>query len=160
MLIQIDVDELRSIALLSADAAAKMEESNNIINTVISKHDWKCPERTRIDETLENLKDNSSKLNSVFEDFSSNVIRMANNFTTYINNQIRDDVEYQDDIAGIISGFSGNVAVSSVSGGNNISSVTTSMESVSMNEANLSSLHGASHGISIMDFSLFSEENT
>ena len=93
MLIQINTDELRRIALLSNDAAIKMNDSNTVISTVISKHDWKCPERVSIDEALETLKANSAVLNTVFEDFSTKIIELANSFTESINNQIRDDIE-------------------------------------------------------------------
>ena len=106
MIIRINVDELRRIAILSGDAATKMNDSNTVISTVISKHDWKCPERVTIDETLETIKANSVVLNDAFEEFSNKVVELANNYTEYINDRIRDDAELEQDIAEIISGLS------------------------------------------------------
>ena len=139
MVTQINVDELRRIAVLSTDAAAKMEDSNNVISTVVSKHDWKCPERVAIDDSLELVKGNSAVLNNTFEDFSAKIVQLANDFTDYINNQIRDDAECDDDIASIISDLTCGGYTSTVSGGNNICSVTSALKSCSIDETNIAS---------------------
>ncbi|MBP5418074.1 MAG: hypothetical protein J6Y58_11195 [Clostridiales bacterium] len=153
MIVQINVDELRRIALLSTDAAVKMSESNTVISSVISKHDWKCPERVTIDDTLEAVKSNSVVLNTAFEDFSSKVYELANNCTEYINNQIRDDAECAAELSSIISNLSFKGVTSTVSGGTNTNGVTAALKSSSMNEANIASLQGASQKISVMEFS-------
>ena len=158
MLIQINTDELRRIALLSNDAAIKMNDSNTVISTVISKHDWKCPERVSIDEALETLKANSAVLNTVFEDFSTKIIELANSFTESINNQIRDDIECGEEIAEIINMLSFGGTTARVSGGMNTSGLTNALKTSAMNESNIVSLQGASSRINIMDFSLFRNE--
>ena len=158
MLVQINIDELRKIALLSKDAAERMEQSNSVINSVISRHDWKCPERASIDETLELIKGNSVVLNNTFEAFSEKIIQLANGLTDDINEQIRDDAEYDDGIANLISKLTCGGVTSTVSGGSNIGEVTTALKSSSMDESNISSLCGSSHGINIMDFSVISSD--
>ena len=154
MYIQIDVNELRRIAILSRDAATKMSNSNTVISTVISKHDWKCPERVSVDESLEVIKANSAVLNSTFEDFSTKVTELANNYTEYINNQIRDEAEIDQDIAGLISELSFGGVKTTASGGNNTAGLTSALKTSSLNESNIASLHGANNRINIMDFSL------
>ncbi|MBR4009831.1 MAG: hypothetical protein K6E26_05785 [Clostridiales bacterium] len=159
MIIRINVDELRRIAILSGDAATKMNDSNTVISTVISKHDWKCPERVTIDETLETIKANSVVLNDAFEEFSNKVVELANNYTEYINDRIRDDAELEQDIAEIISGLSFGGVTSRVSGGVYTTGLTTAMTKSSMNEANIVSLQGASSKINIADFSMIRDGN-
>lgn len=156
MLIQVSVEDLRSIAVLSSEAAEKMDSSNTVINTVVSKHDWKCPERVSIDESLESLKANSVVLNNTFHTLSEKLIEMANDFTSYINQQIREDTVYSDDIANVIANLLGE-GVTTVFSGENIGGVISSLESTSMDASSIASLHGADHGINIMDFSLYTE---
>lgn len=158
MLVQINIDELRRIALLSKEAAEKMEQSNSVISTVISTHDWKCPERAKIDETLEVIKGNSVVLNNTFEAFSEKVIQLANDLTDDINDQIRDNAEFDEGIANLISKLTCRGVTSTVSGGSNFGAVTTALKTSSMDESNIASLCGASHGINIMDFSVISSD--
>ena len=158
MLVQINIDELRKIALLSADAAEKMEQSNSVISTVISKHDWKCPERVSIDETLELIKGNSSVLCNTFESFADKITQLANDLTDDINDQIRDDAEFDDSVATLISKLTCGGVTTTVSGGRNISKVTTALKDASMDESNITSLCGASHGINIMDISVIGSD--
>ena len=154
MLINVRIDDLRTIAVLSSDAAGKMEAFNGVISTVISRHDWKCPERVRIDESLESLKGNAVVLNNTFQSFSTKLFEMANDFTSYINLQTRDDIVFSDEMANIIFSMLGE-GVTTVSAGKNIIGAISSLESSSMDVSNIASLHGANHGINIMDFSLY-----
>ena len=159
MEIQVNVNELRTIALLSSEAAERMDTSNKIISTVESKHDWKCPERDRIDNSLETIKRNAVILNNAFSDFSKYVFEMANMVTEMINNKVRDEAGYEDDVVSIICGLMGKRAASIVSGGSNVNSVVSSIEASSLNESNIASLHGSSHGINVIDFSLLRDSN-
>ena len=158
MKIVLNVDELRSIAPLAMRAAEKMNETNSILSGVVSNHDWKCPERTAVDESLERIKDNSRVLNDAFVDYSNNIIEIANDYTDYINEQKRFDAKYSDDLSNLLTEISSWGIKSTVSTGSNISGVVSDMEAVSMHTSNISSLHGASHGISLVDFSLFIEK--
>jgi len=155
--IVIDIDELRTIANLAVSASEKMNESNAIIGTVISKHDWKCPERVPLDETLEKIKGNTVILDESFTSFSTEIVNIANGFTDYVNDQIREDTEYVDDVAGLLSRYSSEGIVTEVSSGNNIGAALTDLQSTSMDASNIASLSGADHGINIVDFSLFME---
>ena len=157
MLIKLDVEELRSIAPLSVSAAEKMEESNAVISSIISSHDWKCPERAAIDESLEKIKRNSGVLNDAFIDFSNSIINIANGFTDYINEQKRFDITYSDDVANLLILLGSSNGVSNVSLGSNVGGIVSAMETSSMHTSNIASLHGASHEINIVDFSLFAE---
>ena len=157
MKININVDELRSIAPLAISAAEKMNETNTIISGIISKHDWKCPERVSVDESLERIKDNSKILNDAFIDFSNNIVEIANDCTDYINDQKRFEAEYSDDISSLLSEMSSWGTNSTVSTGSHISGLVSDMEAVTMHTSNIASLHGVSHNISIVDFSLFTE---
>lgn len=156
MLIKLDVDELRSIAPLAVSAAEKMEESNAVITSIVSSHDWKCPERASIDESLERIKSNSVVLNNAFVDFSNNIISIANGFTDYINEQKRFDVTYSEDVANLLL-ILGSSGTSTVSAGNNVGGIVSAMEMNSMHTSNIASLHSASREINIVDFSLFTE---
>lgn len=158
MQIQINVDDLRKMALLSNEAAEKMVQSNNVVSTVVSNHDWKCPERASIDESLELIKKNSLVLDNFCKEFSANVTKWANNYSDSINSQIREDAECEDDIASIISQLTFGGVTSTVSGGKYIRGVTAALKTNSMNESNIVSLCGVSHGINIMDFSTVSIE--
>lgn len=158
MIVNVNVDELRSLALLAVDSANKMKETDSVISKIVSKHDWKCPERVKIDETLEGIKSNSIVLNNTFESFSSKLVEMANMFTDFINDEIRDDAAYDDDIACAITNLMGGRAVTTINCGNNIGTLSSELEATSMNASNISSLYSSTHGINIMDFSLFNEE--
>lgn len=158
MQILLDIDELRKIATLSVSASEKMEEANSIISTVVSKHDWKCPERAPIDEALEKIKSNTVVLNNSFSGFSTEILDIANGFTDYVNDQIRVDTEYSDGIACLLSKYCSDETVTEVSSGVNFGSAVSTLEFQSMDASNMASLKGAAHGINIVDFSLFTEE--
>lgn len=156
MQIIINVDELRSIAPLAVRAAEKMNEANTVISSVISTHNWKCPERAVVDESLETIKDNSKLLNDTFIDFSNRITEIANEYTDYINEQKRFDIEYHDDIASLMSKIGALNCKTTVSSGSHVAGMVSDLEMTSMHSSNISSLHGASHGINIVDFTLFS----
>ena len=158
MQIILDIDELRTIASLSVSASEKMEEANSIISTVVSKHDWKCPERAPIDEALEKIKNNTVVLNNSFSGFSTEILDIANGFTDYVNDQIRVDTEYSDSIACLLSEYCSEHIVTEKSSGVNFGNAVSALESNSMDASNMASLQGAGHGINIVDFSLFTEE--
>lgn len=153
--ILIDVDELRTISTLSVESAQKMDEANTVINTVVSEHDWKCPERVKIDETLETIKSNVVELSEAFNVFATDINEAANAFTEFINSQIQMNTAYMEEVAGLLSSFGCNGVTTGQSCGANIGNIVSSMESSSLDTANISSLHGATDGISIMDFSLY-----
>lgn len=155
MRINLNVDELRSIAPLSANAAEKMNESNEIISSIVSTHDWKCPERVTIDESLEKLKNNSVLLNEAFIGFSHDIIDIANGFTDYINADKRFNIEYDDEIASLLSLMYSSNKKTTVSSGSNVAGIVSSIETNSMHSSNIMSLHGSTHDINIVDFSLF-----
>lgn len=156
MHIRLNVDELRSIAPLSAQAADKMEASNNIITSVVSTHNWECPERASIDESLERIKKNSVLLNEAFASFSNKIIELANGYTDYINNDKRFNIEYDDSIASLLSLMCSSGKNITVSSGCSVAGVVSSMEKNSIHSSNIMSLHGVTHDINIVDFSLFS----
>lgn len=156
----IDVDELRTISTLSVTSAQKMDEANNVIGTVVSQHDWKCPERVKIDESLETIKSNVLELSDSFNDFASKITEIANTYTEFINSQIQMNNSYMQDIAELICSKDGVFEnISSVAGhsiGGNISSVASRLEANSLDTANIASLHGVNESISILDFSSIS----
>ena len=159
MQIVLDLDELRYIATLSVSAAEKMDEANGIIGTVVSKHDWKCPERTPIDESLERIKENTVVLNNSFSMFSAQIVEIANDFTDYLNDQIKSDTEYSERVACMLARYNSDGPVeSTVSSGKSIGNVVSSLENSTMDASNLASLQGANHGINIVDFTLFTNE--
>lgn len=159
MQIVLDLDELRYIATLSVNAAEKMEEANSIIGTVISKHDWKCPERAPIDESLEKIKENTVVLNNSFSMFSTQIVEIANDFTDYLNDQIKTDTEYSEGIACLLAQYNSDGPVNTtVSSGNAFGQVVSSLKDSTMDASNMASLQGADHGINIVDFSLFTNE--
>ena len=153
--ILIDVDELRTISTLSVEAAQKMDEANTVIGGVVSEHDWKCPERVEIDESLEDIKKNVMELSDAFNGFATDITEAANAFTEIINSQIQMNTSYMEDVASLLSGFGSNFPVVGHSHGGNMANYTELMASSSLDTANISSLHGACDGISIMDFSQF-----
>ena len=158
MRVLINVDELRSISSLAVNASEKMRECNGVIETIVSKHDWKCPERVAIDESLENIKSNALVLSEAFVDFSLEMTQAANDYTDFINEQKLFDSRYMDDVAKILAESSFMGTPTTISSGNNIGGVVNELESTSLDTFNVASLHGANHGISIMDFSLFLDE--
>ena len=149
MIAILDIDELRSFATLSSSAAEKLNEANSVMNTVVSQHDWKCPERVPIDETLEGLKENVNKLSDGFQIFSARIVELANGYTEFINEQMRFNSTYMDGIANHLAMGSTKTTLSA---GNNIKNVMSEAESSSCDISNIVSLHGYSHGISILDF--------
>lgn len=151
----IDVDELRTISTLSVDSAQKMDEANTVIGTVVSQHDWKCPERVAIDESLETIKANVHELSDTFNDFAAKITEIANTYTEFINDQVRMNTSYLESVANLASEFGFNNAVTTVSYGGNTSNVINSLEASSLDTANVSSLQGAGHGISVVDFSQY-----
>ena len=152
----IDVDELRNISTIAVESAQKMDEANANISTVVSQHDWKCPERVGIDEALETVKSNVQELSVSFTEFASKVTEIANHWTDFINNKTQMDNTYMQDIAAFLSATQGGAIVGHSHGGN-IASVVTSLESQSLDTANIASLHGSSFGASIVDFSSISD---
>ncbi len=155
MQILVNIDDLRQLATLSAEVAENMNEANNVISTVVSKHDWKCPERITVDEMLESLKKNSVVLNQVFTDFSNDLIKTANSYTDFANECERDKMTYMEDVMNRLSSFKfGNITQNVVSG-SNIAATVSSLESASTDLNNIFSLHGAAQPISIIDFSLY-----
>lgn len=157
MKIVIDIDELRSISILSGNAANKMDEANIKVQSVISKHDWKCPERVAIDESLGRIKENVSVLNDAFVDFASQITEIANDYTELNNSESRFDTEYMDSLATLLTELSSDGAASIETQGGNFHDIVSDLESVSLDTANIASLHGCEHGINIMDFTLFYE---
>ena len=153
--VYINVDDIRLIAGYANEAAEKMSEANGIINTVISQHNWKCAERTKVDESLEAIKSNSVAINEAFSGFSSGLIAVANEFTDYLNYDYRTDTIYADEISALLSRYSSGQSQSVVCSGSNFNNLFSSLESSSMDTANIASLHGSTHGINIVDFSLF-----
>lgn len=174
--ILIDVDELRTISTLSVESAIKMDEANTVIGTVVSQHDWKCPERVAIDEALETIKSNVLELNETFSDFASKITEIANAYTEFINMQIQMDNSYLQDIASHISSIwippevTGDISPVPIPIGKelpadgmiaiaaDVNSVVNSLEKHSLDTANIASLHGAANGVSIMDFSVIRNE--
>lgn len=155
MKVRINVDELRTIAPLAIDAAEKMNITNDIITGIVSTHDWKCPERVTIDENLTKIKDNSNVLNNAFVEFSNNILEIANDYTDFINEQKRFDIGYSEDIGSLLSTMSSFGATSTVAAGQHMAGIVSNMAASSMYSPNIMSLNGASHGINIVDFSLF-----
>lgn len=153
----INVDDIRIIAGLSNEAAEKMNDANSVINSVVSQHNWKCPERKKVDESLERIKNNSVALNDAFIGFSSGLISVANSFTDYINYDYRTDAAYTDDLASLLSKYRTGSSLTVTNYGSNIGNVISSLESASLDTTNIASLHGSSHGINIVDFSLFKD---
>ena len=150
----IDVDELRTISTLSVESASKMDEANSVIGTVVSQHDWKCPERVAIDESLETIKANVLELSDSFNSFASEITDIANTYTEFINNQVRMNTEYMESVANLVAEFgSANGVVYGHSTGVRVSELVSSMEANSLDTANIASLHGSSCGASIVDFS-------
>ena len=154
--IYIDVDEIRTISTIAVESAQKMDEANANISKVVSQHDWKCPERVGIDEALETVKSNVHELSESFTGFASKMTEIANLWTEFINNKTQMDNSYMQDIAAFLSGQQFG-AVSAHSLGGNVSNVVKSLESNSLDTANISSLHGHSTGASIIDFSAISD---
>jgi len=153
----INVDDIRIIAGLSNEAAEKMNEANSIVGTVVSQHNWKCSERTKVDEALERIKSNSVVINEALSDYSTGLIAVANSYTDYLNNEYRSETTYADDLATLLSKFSSKSSTSAICTGNNISNLVSSLEASSMNTSNIASLHGSTHGINIVDFSMFKD---
>ena len=157
MQILIDVDELRTISTLSAESAQKMEEAGMVITTVVSRHDWKCPERVSIDDSLETIKNNVVELTDLFRDFSSQIIEIANAYTDFINNQIRMNATYMEDVASLMTELNSEGAIVGSSYGGQLSNVVSSLEDSSLDSSNIASLHSANEPINMLDFSLFTE---
>lgn len=155
MQILVNIDDLRQLATLSAEAAESMTDANNVISTVVSKHDWKCPERVNVDEMLETLKKNSVALNQVFTEFSNDLIKTANSYTDFANDCERDKLTYMEDVMSRLSGFSFGNMPKTVNSGCNIAETVSTLEASSTDLTNISSLHGSAQAISIIDFSLF-----
>ena len=155
MQIFIDVDGLRTISTISVDAATKMDEANSIVTTVVSQHNWKCPERVRIDEALETIKNNFIELSNTFTDFSVQITNIANSCTDFINEQTRMNLAYMDDVASIISELNVGNVISGSSHGGSIVPICGDLSNVTLDSANFNSLHSASDPINIMDFSSF-----
>lgn len=165
--ILIDVDELRRVSTLSVESAQTLDEANAIIGTVVSQHDWKCPERVVIDEALETIKTNVLELSDSFNDFASKITEIANTYTDFINSQVQMNTAYMHDLAGLLgvagipghsiggNPFSGYI-IRGQSQGGQVSQVLNSLEENSLDTANISSLHGASVGAQIVDFSTIS----
>ena len=155
MRIIVSVDDLRTISVLSVNAAEKMNEANEVINSVVSEHDWKCPERVAVDQTLENIKENSVILNNAFMDFSKQIAVIANDYTDFINSEGQFEATYLDDVGALLSLLSSKTNTSDIMSGNNTCTIVSDLASESLNTANIASLNGATRGISIVDFSLF-----
>lgn len=155
--ILIDVDELRSISTITVEAAQIMDEANAVVNTVVSEHDWKCPERVSIDESLETIKSNISDLSEIFVDFASKITDIANAYTEFINSRTRLITAYEQDMVSLLSEFNADGALSGTSRGGRIDSVVNSLESSSLDASNVASLHGSEASIGIMDFSALNE---
>ena len=156
MQIHIRIDDLKLIATLSTEAAEIMNDANKVIDSIVSKHDWKCPERDSVDEMLDRLKANAKVINQVFSVFSSDLVMKANNYIDIINDRERDKAKYMDDIMSRVSTFGSANMTKKVAFGQKTESAVEALESSSVNISNISSLHGATHGISIIDFNLFS----
>ncbi len=155
--VYINVDDIRMIAGYANEAAEKMNEANGIINTVVSQHNWKCTERMKVDESLETIKSNSNSINEAFSGFSLGLIAVANEFTDYLNYGYRTDTVYADEISTLLSRYSSGKSLNLVNSGSNFNNLFSSLESSSMDTSNIASLHGSTHGINIVDFSLFKQ---
>lgn len=155
--IVINVDELRSISMISVEAAQIMDEANNIINSVVTEHDWKCPERVNVDNSLETIKTNISVLSETFTDFASQITEIANTYTEYVNNQTRMNTAYEQDIVSLITEFNSDGMIKSSSHSGQVSSAITELESTSLDAANVASLHGSADAINIVEFSALTE---
>ncbi len=154
MEILLDVDELRTISAVSVDAAIKMDEANAVITTVVSQHNWKCPERVKIDESLETIKGNFTELSNTFNDFASQITNIANACTDFINTKTRMETSYIEEISSLFSSFEmDNV----ISGSSRAVPICTDIANISLDTANIFSLHGAANPINLMDFSSFAE---
>ena len=152
----IDVDELRNISTLSVESALKMDDANMKISTVVSQHDWKCPERVGIDDALETIKKNVADLSDTFNDFAAQITDIANEYTEFINSRSRMITSYAEDLASVISELGMDGVMTGHSIGGSIP-VVADLANSSLDTANVAALHGSSEAINIMDFSLFSE---
>ena len=152
----IDVDELRTISTLAVKSARKLEEANAVISKVVSQHDWKCPERVEIDESLETIKTNALELRNSFDDLSANITTIANSCTDFINSSTQMNNSYMQDLAGCL--FSQGAVTVGQSKGGNLAKVVSALEKNSLDTANIASLHGAAVATSIVDLPLISGE--
>ena len=101
----IDIEELRSISTQCVNASVRMNDANEIMEKVVSEHDWKCPERVQIDESLERIKSNFGVINEAFIDFSDKLTDIANGYTDYLNEREKNNTIYTELITNSLSRF-------------------------------------------------------
>ena len=101
------------------------------------------------------MKKNSVALSEAFNSFSDSLITLANGFTDFTILRDREEVTYMDDVMSRMVSFTSGTLTNNVSSGENISSVVSDLELSSNDLSNITSLHGVTHGINIVDFSLF-----
>ena len=92
----IDIEELRSISTQCVNASVRMNDANEIMEKVVSEHDWKCPERVQIDESLERIKSNFGVINEAFVDFADKLTDIANGYTDYLNEREKNNTIYSE----------------------------------------------------------------
>ena len=155
--IVINVDELRSISVISVEAAQVMDEAYKLISAVVSEHDWKCPECVEIDNSLETIKGNIIVLSDIFTDFASQITEIANAYTEYVNNQTRMNAAYEQDIVSLITEFNSDGLISSSSHSAQVSRAINELESTSLEASNVAALHGSANAINIVNFSSLTE---
>lgn len=148
-----NINELRTIATLAKDASEKMNEANDAISKVVSQHNWKCPERVGIDESLEQIKLNTLTLNEIYQTFAVLVTEEANEFTDFLNEKARMETAYLEDVASTLSSLGGSAVPAVVASGSGANNVVKELVKNSMHTSNVLSLHGANHGINLIDFS-------
>ena len=119
----IDIEELRSISTQCVNASVRMNDANEIMEKVVSEHDWKCPERVQIDESLERIKSNFGVINEAFIDFSDKLTDIANGYTDYLNEREKNNTIYTELITNSLSRFGHYIGTDSQVNINNSSTI-------------------------------------